>query len=107
MSVAFRSESSGARRIRASTPEDGPAIVELIVEAGLHPNVRPQDLDWKYWQQREDWPAARSYVLTDGKDLLAHGALVPAHCSTQAGRLRIVHMIDWAARRSEPGAGVS
>jgi hypothetical protein len=106
VSVAFRPDSAGARRIRASTPEDGPAIVELIAQAGLHPNVRPQDLHWKYWQPREDWPTARSYVLTDGKDLLAHGALVPAHCSCEAGRLRIVHMIDWAARRSEPGAGV-
>jgi hypothetical protein len=106
LSVALRPEGAGARRIRASTPEDAPAIVELMTEAGLHPNRGPRDLHWKYWQARDDWPGARSYVLTDGKDLLAHGALVPGHCACEAGRLRIVHMIDWAARRSEPGAGV-
>ncbi|MGH8227123.1 MAG: hypothetical protein ACREU3_04325 [Steroidobacteraceae bacterium] len=107
MSAAIDSDSVGARRIRASEPEDAAAIAALMSDAGLRPNVDPQHLYWKYWQEREDWPGSRSYVLTDGNNLLAHGALVPAYCSCEPGRLRIVHMIDWAARRSEPGAGVT
>jgi hypothetical protein len=107
MDPAVDNSLPGVRRVRASTPQDAPAIVALMAEAGLRPNVEPQHLHWKYWQPREDWSEARSYVLTDGSNLLAHGAVVPAHCSCEAGRLRIVHMIDWAARRSEPGAGVT
>lgn len=104
---AEAAEPVGARRIRPSRPEDADAIVALMADAGLRPNVQPQHLHWKYWEERADWPGARSYVLTDGDHLLAHGALVPGHCSCEAGRLSIVHMIDWAARRSEPGAGVT
>jgi hypothetical protein len=107
VSAAADSQGVGARRIRASRPEDAPEIVALMTAAGLRPNVEPQHLYWKYWQEREDWSGARSYVLADGDRVLAHGALVPAHCSCEAGRLKIVHMIDWAARRSEPGAGVT
>lgn len=107
MDAVFDNNLVSARRIRASRPEDATAIAALMADAGLRPNVEPRHLYWKYWQEREDWPGARSYVLTDGNHLLAHGALMPAHCSCEAGRLRIVHMIDWAARRSEPGAGVT
>lgn len=107
MNAELDSQGAGARSIRASRPEDARAIAALMAEAGLRPNVEPRHLHWKYWQEREDWPKARSYVLTDGNDLLAHGGVVPAHCSCEAGRLRVAHMIDWAARRSEPGAGVT
>lgn len=107
MSAAVESQGVSARRIRASRPEDAPEIVALLTDAGLRPNVEPQHLYWKYWQDREDWSGARSYVLADGKRVLAHGALVPANCCCEAGHLKIVHMIDWAARRGEPGAGVT
>lgn len=107
MSAQAESGRVGARRIRASTPQDAAAIVALMADAGLRPNTDPQHLYWKYWQERQDWSGPRSYVLTDGDTLLAHGALIPAHCSCEPGRLKIVHMIDWAARRSEPGVGVT
>jgi hypothetical protein len=97
--------SANVRRVRPSTPEDGPAIVALMREVGLEPHSDPEHLHWKYWQKREDWSGPRSFVLASGTDLLAHVALVPGTCISQAGRVRIGHMIDWAARRSEIGAG--
>lgn len=96
-----------ARRhfLRATTPEDGPAIAALMAEVGLRPNLEPRHLYWRYWQPREDWCDARSYVITDGSALLAHAALIPLSYEADGSRLRIAHLIDWAARPSEPGTG--
>ena len=97
----------GRRWVRSSTPEDAPAIAALMSEAGLRSNTDPQHLHWKYWQERPEWTGSRSYVLTDGREVLAHGAVIPATCRAGSGRLRMAHMIDWAARPSEVGMGVA
>jgi GNAT superfamily N-acetyltransferase len=94
------------RWVRASTPEDGPAIVALMRSAGLEPHSDPRHLHWKYWQERADWAGSRSFVLTDGRDLLAHLAVVPGAFRHGESRARVIHMIDWAARRDVPGAGI-
>ena len=94
------------RWLRPSTPEDAPAIIALMREAGLAPHVEAAHLQWKYWQARADWPGSRSFVLTDGRELVAHGAVVPGTLRHGAMRARAIHMIDWAARRDAVGAGV-
>ena len=94
------------RWVRPSTPDDAPAIIALMREAGLQPHVEPAQLQWKYWKERADWPGSRSFVLTDGRDLLAHGAVVPGTLRSATSRIRAIHMIDWAARRDAVGAGV-
>lgn len=105
---AARAEERPRRRwVRPSTPEDATAIAEVMSGAGLRSNSEPQHLHWKYWQERPEWPGARSYVLTDGKEVLAHGAVVPATRVNGSGRLRMAHLIDWAARPTEFGAGVA
>lgn len=91
--------------VRPSTPADAGAIAALFAEAGLHPNLDPPQLHWKYWQPRADWPNPRSFVLTDGSDAIAHGAIVPGAWRSGTRRMSILHMIDWAARRTEAGAG--
>jgi hypothetical protein len=93
------------RDVRPSTPADAPAIVDLFTQAGLQPNADPQALHWKYWQERPDWPWPRSYVLTTGPDLIAHGAFVPGRLAWGARRETTGHVIDWAARPGEFGAG--
>jgi hypothetical protein len=93
--------------VRPSTPADAPAIVELLLEAGLRPNREPRDLHWKYWQERPDWPGSRSFVLTKDNEILAHAAIIPGTFVQGTRRVRIIHMIDWAARRTAPVAGVS
>lgn len=99
--------------IRPATPEDAPALHALMVEAGLRAaHTRPEHLDWKYWRERPDWPGPRSFVMTRGDELLAHAAVVPGAVLTeQPGgtpkRVRTLHMIDWAARPTATGSGVS
>ena len=92
--------------MRPSTPEDGPAIVALMRSAGLEPHSDPRHLHWKYWQQRSDWSEPRSFVMTDGRNLLAHQGLVPGAFRYGDTRVRVTHMIDWAARREAAGAGI-
>lgn len=96
-----------AAHIRPSTPADEPAIVELLREVGLRPNIQSHELYWKYWQERSDWPGSRSFVLTQAGRLLAHAAIIPGAFVAQERRVRVIHMIDWAARSSAPVAGVS
>lgn len=75
-------------------------------QAGLQPHTAPEHLRWKYWRERPDWPGSRSFVLTDGEQLLAHGAVIPGTLRWGASQARVIHMIDWAARRDAVGAGV-
>lgn len=95
------------REFRPSTPADGPAIAALLKTAGLHPVVRPEVEQWKYWRARPDWPASRSYVLTDHGKLIAHGAVVPGVLAWDGGRVTVVHVVDWAARADAAGAGLT
>lgn len=74
--------------------------------AGLEPHSDPTQLHWKYWQERDDWPGSRSYVLTDGVELLAHVAVVPGAFRCGGTRARVAHLIDWAARREMAGVGI-
>lgn len=83
-----------------------------MAEAGLRPNLEPADLEWKYWSARPDWPAPRSFVVTRGEEILAHAGVIPGAflAATQGGgarRIRAAHLIDWAARASAMGAGVT
>ncbi|MDB6091105.1 MAG: hypothetical protein JWN85_3889 [Gammaproteobacteria bacterium] len=93
--------------IRPSTPDDAPALAALMFEAGLLSNAAPRELCWKYWQQRGDWPRPRSFVMTRGSEILAHAGVIPATCATGDRRFGIIHVIDWAARRSATGVGVT
>lgn len=95
------------RSIRPSTPADAPAIVALLKQVGLSPNLDPQHLHWKYWQARGDWTAPRSFVLTDGGEPIAHTAIIPGAAIARERRECFVQMIDWAARPGEVGAGVA
>jgi hypothetical protein len=99
--------SDKSRCIRVSTPADGPAIVALLRNAGLHPIWQERGLHWKYWQKRADWPGDRSFVLSDGSQILGHVAIVPGACTWGHQRAAVVHMIDWAASADAPGAGVA
>lgn len=92
--------------VRPSTLGDAAAIVALLQEASLRPHVEQEHLEWKYWRERSDWHGPRSYVLTDGRELFAHAAIIPGTLRWGSHEARVVHLIDWAARRDVPGAGV-
>ena len=91
--------------VRPSVPADADAIIALMRGAGLQPHVAAEHLHWKYWRERSDWPGSCSFVLTDGRDLLAHVAVVPGLLHSDGVAARLVHPIDWAARREAVGAG--
>lgn len=93
------------RTIRPSTPADAEAIVALFAQAGLRANVEPRELHWRYWRPRGDCPGPRSYVLSDGAELIAHAALVRGTWLCGLRRVKLIHVIDWAARRGALGAG--
>jgi hypothetical protein len=95
------------RFFRPSNPQDVASILALFDQAGLRPNREPRDLQWKYWQSRRDLPDARSFVLTDGDDLIAHGAAVLGRCVWPGHRISMAHVIDWAAPPKAAGAGVA
>jgi hypothetical protein len=92
--------------VRPSVPQDAPAIIALMRGAGLQPHVAPEHLHWKYWRERTDWPKPRSFVLTDGRELLAHVAVVPGTLHSDGATAGLMHPIDWAARREAVGAGI-
>jgi hypothetical protein len=102
-----RAQAAVTRSARHTTAADVPGVLALFDAAGLRPNREPQHLHWKYWQPRPDWPSPRSFVLTDGNELIAHAALVPASCAWERQRIRLIHLIDWAARPGAVGAGVA
>lgn len=95
------------RSIRPTTATDAGVVVGLLRDAGLRPSGEPQELVWKYWLPRADWPGARSFVLTEGAEPIAHAALIPGWCRWQAQRVAVIHLIDWAARGAAAGAGVA
>jgi hypothetical protein len=79
-----------------------------MAEVGLLPNFLPGDLRWKYWQERTGWwPGPRSFVLARDNEILAHAAVVPGTYYWNDQRVRTVHVIDWVARPTAVGAGVS
>jgi hypothetical protein len=95
------------RTIRPSTPVDAPAIAALYgpVESGS--SLDSKYFHWKFWQPRGDWVGPRSFVLASGDDVIAHAAIVPGVCIWRSHRVSALHVIDWFARRDEPGAGVA
>ena len=78
-----------------------------MLEAGLVANAAREELWWKYWLERTDWPGPRSFVLSRGSEILAHAALIPGVYASGTRRFRVIHLIDWAARATSSGAGAA
>ena len=93
--------------IRPMVLADTPAVGELMIEVGLRPNADPAQMHWKYFHPRTDWPGPRSFVMVRGNEILAHAGAIPGACLTATQRVRTIHVIDWAARSTATGAGVS
>lgn len=92
--------------VRPSTPDDALAIVALMRRMGLHPNPDPAYLYWKYWLPQEGWEGSRSFVVSDGQELFAHGAVVPGAILSATLRVRVLHLIDWVAGSEAGAAGL-
>lgn len=64
-------------------------------------------MSWKYDQPRSGWTAERAIVAVDGGCLVAHTGVWPLELSTPRGAASCVHLIDWVADRTSPGAGTA
>ncbi len=96
---------------RATTPGDRAALTTLFAEAFDSPPdsslFDPALMAWKYWDPREDWTEPRSYVLEKDSRIIAHAGLWPAKFGEGQSEMRGVQMIDWAAAKDSPGAGLT
>jgi hypothetical protein len=97
--------------VRSATPEDQDAIAEMLARAFEAPAssafLDPALMRWKYVEAREDWREPRSYVIARDGRVVAHAGLWPITVTRAGQVLRGVHMIDWAAERDQPGAGMA
>lgn len=94
---------------RSTTPAEREQIRQLLLEV-FHANddaqfVERRHLDWKYYIERDDWPASRSVAMLDRDDIVAHACAWPFTVLWKGEKVRGFHPIDWAARQSIPGAG--
>lgn len=96
---------------RPTTPGDAEAIsilMKAVFDLGPdHPGLNAQQMDWKYWQEWSEWPGSRGFVMERDSNILAHGAVIPLTLTWSGQCLRLVHLIDWAARSDSTGAGIA
>jgi len=64
-------------------------------------------LDWKYLHPRPGWTGSRGFLIETNDQIVAYGGIVPATFRLSGGgTVSSVAVIDWAADRKAPGAGV-
>lgn len=64
-------------------------------------------LSWKYFSSHPEWSGPRSYVVKKDGALVGHAGIWPLRLVNSTQQLQVIHLIDWAAARTEPGAGIS
>lgn len=96
---------------RATTADDRIGLSDFLAECfgttAAAPSLDPALMAWKYWDRREDWTEPRSYVLEREGRIIAHAGLWPIEFPEGPAPARGVHMIDWAAAKDSPGAGLA
>jgi len=66
---------------------------------------QPDVLRWKCFAPHPFWEGSRGYALRYQGAIAAFGCMVPCRFLTGAGPVASCNMIDWAARKTVPGAG--
>jgi hypothetical protein len=87
-----------------------PELVRFLCETmGKQANDATLDLGylhWKYFEPLENWTGSRSYILEKDGVIVGHGGVCPFEFATAAGLVTSMQLVDWAASRKVPGAGV-
>jgi Acetyltransferase (GNAT) domain len=95
---------------RHTTPADQDRLIGFLTRVFSSDTdndfATPSLLQWKYWEPREDYPQARSFVLEKDGRIVAHAGFWPVKVSTGTKNENGIHLIDWAADPEVPGAGV-
>ena len=74
--------------------------------AGTPDHFAPPTVAWKYFAPHPWWPTGRSHALEVNGRIVAHGCVAPVRFGTGAVVVDSMRIIDWAAARSAPGAGL-
>jgi hypothetical protein len=94
----------------ATLPSEQTAVAELLESTFPASNevnsFLPEVLRWKYFSPHPDWNAPRSYVVKQDQGIVGHGGIWPLRFAGKNAEYSVIHLIDWAARRSASGAGV-
>ncbi|MFN0169838.1 MAG: hypothetical protein ACKV22_25730 [Bryobacteraceae bacterium] len=61
---------------------------------------------WKCTEPHPFWPESRGFLRRSGGEIVAYGGLIPLRFLTAHGSVPSGHVIDWAATRRVPGAGI-
>jgi hypothetical protein len=69
-------------------------------------SFRRDVLRWKYFSPHPQWEGPRSYAVKHGDSLVAHGGVWPLCLRNQGKSVSAIHLIDWAATKGAPGAGI-
>lgn len=108
-SLGVNSRSMGLQFV--PTPEsDQPALLSFLLETfqadpGLN-SFRPEVLRWKYFAEYPGRNAPRSFLLKRDEQIVAHGGVWPIRLAVSGSELKAIHLVDWAASRVAPGAGI-
>jgi hypothetical protein len=63
-------------------------------------------LRWKCFAPHPFWEGGRGYALRYKGEIAAFGCLVPCRFLTGSGVVASCNVIDWAASKAVPGAGI-
>jgi hypothetical protein len=95
--------------LRPTSIDDLSAIRQLMQRAfNIGPDapfMDPSVMAWKYWDHRGDWDGPRGYVMERDGVIVAHAGIYPL--TFGAGEVRGIRMMDWAAAKESPGAGLA
>lgn len=96
---------------RPTTVDDEERLTEFLTRVFATDRkanfVNPAMLRWKYWDQRQDCPEPRSFVMERDGKIVAHVGLWPVKVQTGTKVERGIHAMDWAADPEARGAGVT
>lgn len=71
-----------------------------------HPMFRADVMRWKCIAPHPFWEGSRGYALRYKGEIAAFGCVVPCRFLTGSGMVGSCDVIDWAASKAVPGAGV-
>ena len=91
-------------------PSELPSVRQFLLKTfAADPDLnsfRPEVLEWKYFAPHPDWDGPRSYLLKDGGTIVAHASAWPIRICAAGPEVRGIHLLDWAASKTNPGAGL-
>jgi hypothetical protein len=97
-------------QVEQTQPSEQSALVQFLISVfDANPDapfVNPKLMWWKYFEPCADWSGPRSMILKQGEQIVAHGGIFPFTFVTEGREVAGIHLIDWAASPSVPGAGV-